>query len=340
MTIFTQPWEQSLFSLAYEGFQEGLQSVTASIAAQHKSGLSHVDYPQLEKAYAHCEALTAVHSRSFYTASSLLPENKRRAVRALYAFCRITDDIVDDPTGDVDSELNAWRLNTLSPHPPVDDLVALAWADTRTRYQIPQKYAQQLLNGVARDMFQNRYDTFDELAAYSYGVASTVGLMSMHIIGFERPESIPYAIKLGVALQVTNILRDVGEDWRNGRLYLPQEDLHAFGLSETDIDAGVVSDRWRDFMRFQIARNRQLYAEAWPGIGMLHKDGRFSIGAAAGLYSGILDDIEAHDYDIFSRRAHVSKWGKVRRLPTIWWRTRQFTFPEVAPVTLPTYTIT
>ncbi len=195
MTIFTQPWEQSLFSLAYEGFQEGLQSVTASIAAQHKSGLSHVDYPQLEKAYAHCEALTAVHSRSFYTASSLLPENKRRAVRALYAFCRITDDIVDDPTGDVDSELNAWRLNTLSPHPPVDDLVALAWADTRTRYQIPQKYAQQLLNGVARDMFQNRYDTFDELAAYSYGVASTVGLMSMHIIGFERPESIPYAIK-------------------------------------------------------------------------------------------------------------------------------------------------
>lgn len=335
MTIFTQSWEQSLFSLAYEGIQEGIHSVTASITAHNKVGLNHVDQPILEQAYAHCETLTAVHSRSFYTASSLLPDDKRRAVRALYAFCRITDDIVDNPTGDIDSELNAWRVNALSPNPPVDDLVALAWADTRTRYQIPQQYARQLLNGVARDIFQNRYDTFDELAAYSYGVASTVGLMSMHIIGFERPESIPYAIKLGVALQVTNILRDVGEDWRNGRLYLPQEDLQAFGLSEADIDAGVVTERWREFMRFQIARNRQLYTEAWPGIGMLHKDGRFSIGAAAGLYSGILDDIEAHDYDVFSRRAHTSKWGKIRRLPSIWWRTRQSSFPEVAAIALP-----
>ncbi len=335
MTIFTQPWEQSLFSLAYEGIQEGFHSVTASITAHNKTGLNHVDQPILEQAYAHCEELTAIHSRSFYTASSLLPEDKRRAVRALYAFCRITDDIVDDPTGDVDTELSMWRQNSLSPTPPSDDLVALAWADARTRYQIPLRYADQLLNGVARDMFQNRYDTFDELAAYSYGVASTVGLMSMHIIGFERPEAIPYAIKLGVALQVTNILRDVGEDWRNGRLYLPQEDLQAFGLSEVDINAGIVTERWREFMRFQITRNRQLYAEAWPGIGILHKDGRFSIGAAAGLYSGILDDIENHDYDVFSRRAHTSKWGKIRRLLGIWWRTRQFSFPDVAPVTFP-----
>ena len=337
MTIFTQPWEQSLFSLAYEGIQEGIHSVTASITAHHKTGLNHIEYSLLEKAYTYCEELTAVHSRSFYTASSLLPSDKRRAVRALYAFCRITDDIVDNPTGDIDSELNAWRTNALSATPPVNDLVALAWADTRARYHIPQQYARQLLNGVARDMFQNRYDTFDELAAYSYGVASTVGLMSMHIIGFERPESIPYAIKLGVALQVTNILRDVGEDWRNGRLYLPQEDLQAFSLREADIDAGVVTERWREFMRFQIARNRQLYAEAWPGIGMLHKDGRFSIGAAAGLYSGILDDIENHDYDVFSRRAHISKWAKIRRLPNIWWRTRQFSFPDVAPIPLAAY---
>jgi phytoene synthase len=153
-------------------------------------------------------------------------------------------------------------------------------------------------------------------------VASTVGLMGMHIIGFSSMEAIPYAIKLGVALQMTNVLRDVGEDWRAGRVYLPSNELAEFGLAEADLAAGKVDERWRALMRFQIARNRRLYAEAWPGIALLDRDGRSAVAAAGEFYRAILADIEAHDYDVFSRRAHVSGWGKLRRLPSIWWRNR------------------
>ncbi len=127
---------------------------------------------------------------------------------------------------------------------------------------------------------------------------------------------------MGVALQLTNILRDVGEDWRSGRLYLPLEELGSFGLSETNVAEGRVDDSWRAFMRFQIARTQALYAEAWPGIALLNKDGRFAVAAAGALYRAILDDIETHDYDVFSRHAHVSTLGKLRRLPGIWWRSR------------------
>jgi phytoene synthase len=255
-------------------------------------------------------------------ASALLKPDQRRAVRALYAFCRTTDDIVDDHEGDAASLLQTWRERALSWHPPHHDLVAFAWADARGRYGIPQRYAEQLIDGVARDMVQSRYQNFEDLTTYCYGVASTVGLMSMHIIGYEEEEAVRYAIKLGVALQLTNILRDVAEDWRRGRLYLPLDELEAFGLSEADIEAGLVDDRWRAFMKFQIARARRIYEEAWPGIQMLDAGGRFSIAAAATFYRAILDDIEAHDYDVFSRRAHVSAWGKIRRLPAIWLSSR------------------
>jgi phytoene synthase len=220
--------------------------------------------------------------------------------------------------------LAEWQRHTLAPTRPINDLIAVAWADTRSRYQIPLRYAEQLIDGVARDLHQTRYQTFADLAPYAYGVASTVGLMSMHIIGFAGPEAIPYAVKLGVALQLTNILRDVGEDWQAGRMYLPQEELEAFGLSEEEFSAGQIDDRWRAFMRFQINRNRQLYAEAWPGIGLLHHDGRFAITAAASFYRAILDDIEAHDYNVFNRRAHLSTWSKLSRLPGIWWQSQRF----------------
>jgi phytoene synthase len=145
----------------------------------------------------------------------------------------------------------------------------------------------------------------------------------MHIIGFAGSEAIPYAIKLGVALQLTNILRDIGEDWRLGRCYLPQSELAQFGITEEDIATGQVNDRWRAFMQYQIERNRRLYAETMPAIALLNADGRFAIRAAAELYQGILDDIETHDYDVFTRRAYVSTWGKLRMLPGIWWRSRR-----------------
>lgn len=304
------PWERILLGLAFEAWHSIVHVPTQPIQ----------DSKLLEEAYTHCHSVTALHSRSFHLASALLPAHKRQATRALYAFCRVTDDLVDRSTGDVEARLRVWRQRVSTWHPPADDLVAVAWADTRAHYHIPQRYVEQLIEGVGRDLRQSRYDTFEDLTTYCYGVASTVGLMSMHITGFAGPEAIPYAVKLGVALQLTNILRDVGEDWRAGRVYLPQEDLAAFNLSEADLAAGRVDERWRAFMRFQIARTRRLYAEAQPGIALLNPDGRFAIAAAASLYSAILDDIEAHDFDVFGRRAYVSGWGKLRRLPGIWWQ--------------------
>jgi phytoene synthase len=308
----TIPLDSRLLSLAHEALD---QSPHPAIATLDSNLLAH--------AYHACTELTRQHSRTFMLASALLPESKRQAVRALYAFCRISDDIVDhNPESDPLGELSSWRRRALSAHPSDNDLMTVAWADTRLKFGIPALYAEQLLDGVAADLTKHRYQTFEELAAYSYRVASTVGLMSMHIIGFSGAEAIPYAIKLGIALQVTNILRDVAEDWHNGRLYLPQEDLQRFGISEADIAAGKVTPRWREFMRFQISRVRALYAESFPGISMLNADGRFSIAAAACLYEAILDDIEAHDYNVFSRRANLGIFGKLRRLPGIWLKTQ------------------
>ncbi len=310
----TQPWEVQLLLAAQEAFD-----------SQRRAEMVLADEPALEAAYAECENVTRAHSRTFFMASSLLPMQKRRAARALYAFCRVTDDLVDDPARsaeDREAALGAWETQVMAKCPPVNDRVCLAWADAQARFGIPHGYAQQLIDGCARDVVQTRYETFAELAEYSYGVASTVGLMAMHVIGFTGEEALRYAVRLGVALQLTNILRDVAEDWRNGRVYLPQEELRAYGLSEEDIARGEVTPQWRAFMAFQVERNRKLYDEGLPGIRYLNRNGRFAIGAAAELYKAILDDIEAHDYDVFNRRAHVPTLGKLRRLPGIWLRSR------------------
>ena len=277
----------------------------------------------LRKAYKQAERITSQHSKSFYFASALLPEEKRSAVRALYAFCRTVDDIVDESSeSERESQLDYWRGMVESASFDGHDLVAAAWADALARYHIPRHYALQLIDGVARDIFQTRYQTFDELATYCYGVASTVGLMSMYIVGFHSNEAVPYAIKLGVALQMTNILRDVGEDYCNGRLYLPREELAFYGIPESDIAERRVTENWRQFMRFQIDRTRQLYAESWPGVKMLERKGQLAIGAASVFYQGILDEIEKYDYNVFSYRASLSALGKVSRIPALWLRVR------------------
>jgi phytoene synthase len=311
MTIQTSlSWETHLLSLAREGFDN-----------LHLPTIATLDGTLLTRAYQVCEEMTRENSRTFMLASGLLPSEKRKSIRALYAFCRMSDDIVDRAiTPNPESALAAWRFQSLSPHPVDDNPVALAWADTRHKFSVPARYAEQLLEGVASDLVNRRFKTFDELAAYAYRVASTVGLMSMHIIGYSGQEAVPYAVKLGVALQVTNILRDVGEDWQKGRLYLPQDEMVEFSIDENDIAAGKVTPRWRKFMRFQVERVRRLYEEAWPGIAMLDQSGRFAIAAAAGLYEAILTDIERRDYDVFSRRASVSALGKLSRLPGIWLR--------------------
>jgi 15-cis-phytoene synthase len=304
-------WENTLVAMAQPGFE--LESLPEPLDG----------HPGLDAAYAACEQIASENSHTFYTASRPLSASRRKAVRSLYAFCRITDDLVDRSDANPEAGLTAWRECAMAWPPPCDNPVAIAWADTRARYRIPSRYAEQLVQGVAADLQKKRYANFDELAVYCYGVASTVGLMSMHIVGFRDRTAVPYAVKLGVAMQVTNILRDVKEDWEAGRVYLPQDELKAFGLSDADIEVGRNSNRWQRFMRFQVERNRQLYAEAVPGIALLEPAGRFAIGAAAELYRAILKDIEDHDYDVFSHRARVSTAGKLRKLPGIWWRSRR-----------------
>jgi 15-cis-phytoene synthase len=318
MSQFIYTWEKPLNKLAFEALEQH--------ASESQAGAA--DQTLLENAYLACTSLTREHSRTFFLASALLPEEKRHAVRALYGFCRVSDDLVDRAQADPHEKLEAWRQCTVHGEPDRDDAVALAWADTRRRYRIPWRYAEQLIQGVAQDMVKKRYASFAELAEYCYGVACTVGLMSMHIVGYQGRDAFPYAIRLGVALQLTNILRDVGEDWRAGRIYLPEDELTAFGLSEADIAAGLVTEKWRAFMRYQIQRNRRLYEEAMPGVAMLDRDGRFSIAAAAELYQAILQEIEANDYDVFHHRASVSKLKKISKLPGIWLRAMRGEYPQ------------
>jgi phytoene synthase len=304
-------WEHRLIALAGKP-----SAPPAVLHLPYRAGDS-----SLQKAYDLCGRITADHSKSFHLASGLLPEPKRSAVRALYAFCRTVDDLVDETSaGEREEGLEYWCTISERGVAPVGDPVAAAWTDTQARYHIPRHYALQLIDGVARDLSQSRYPHFEDLSTYCYGVASTVGLMSMYIVGFRSDEAVPHAIRLGVALQMTNILRDVGEDFRNGRIYLPLDEMDTFGIRETDLAEGKMTDRWRRFMRFQIERTRELYAGSWPGVKMLEREGQMAIGAAATLYSGILDVIQANDYDVFSRRASLNAWQKVSRLPGLAWR--------------------
>lgn len=274
----------------------------------------------LADAYTYCENVTRHHSKSFYFASAFLPEETRRAIRALYAFCRYSDDIVDEPGHDVAYSFERWAAMAHDPssmsHP-----VLRAWGDTYQRYKLPAQVVDDLLAGVRMDLSISRYATFDELWLYCYRVASTVGLLSMHIIGYQ-PGADQYAIKLGVALQLTNILRDVGEDAQRGRIYLPLDELADFGLSEQDILRGRLDEQYQAFIKYQITRTERFYQEAQPGIPMLHRTGRLAVAAAADIYRGILPVIEANNYDNHTRRAFVPNWKKLLMLPRIWLKVR------------------
>lgn len=283
--------------------------------------------PLLSEAYTLCEAITRQHAKSFYIATMLLPRAKRQAIRVLYAFCRRSDDLVDEAQSDPTTRFARWvaqaskvcPLTTTSSH---SDPVLYAWQHLRTSYQLSDEIIADLLAGIQMDLTIDRYATFTDLWLYCYRVAGTVGLLSMQIIG-AAPGAEPYAIKLGVALQLTNILRDIGEDAQRGRIYLPQEELSAYGLTDQDIMAGCNDERWQQLMRFYIHRTRELYTEAWPGIALLTSDGRYAVAAAALLYRAILTKIENNHYDNFQQRAFVPNREKLAMLPGIWWQTYQ-----------------
>jgi phytoene synthase len=274
----------------------------------------------LNEAYRHCADLTQTHSKSFYFSTQMLPPAKREAIRVLYAFCRTTDDLVDINPERAHIALAQWHKTLLAP-PRRDDPVPLAWANVRERFNVVAQLEADLLAGVEMDLSINRYQSFADLWLYCYRVAAVVGLLSMQVIGYAEG-AVPYAIKLGVALQLTNILRDVGEDAARNRIYLPLEDLERFGVSEAEVLAGTSSPRMQALLQFQIARANQLYDESWRGIGLLHPDSRFAVATAATVYRGILGKIEANDYNVFTRRASLSMAEKLATLPRIVWRLR------------------
>lgn len=291
---------------------------------------------------AHCERAVRDHARTFALASRFLPESKRRATFALYAFCRAADDIVDAGQARHDgavarrlAELGRQLGEALAGRPTTPLFRELAWAVRE--YDVPAAALHELLDGVARDLRPARYGSWPELARYCEGVASSVGEMCTHVFGVPgdgaaRRSALRYARALGVAMQLTNILRDVGEDARAGRCYLPDDDLARFGLDAERVlsaartawsDGGrgttlARDDRWRALMAFEIERARAIYATAMPGIALLAPDTRRCASACAWGYAAILGAIERNGYDTITRRACVTGWARVGVLWDAW----------------------
>lgn len=272
---------------------------------------------KLEKAYQYCQEITRTHAKSFYFAAKFLPKDKRPPIYALYALCRHVDDEIDEAEIRSEAEsakaVERWKNNLQAIYSNSEvlkdeklntdnqSLVLFAWRDLLQTYKIPQNLPLELMKGVVQDTYQKRFENFDELYVYCYRVASTVGLMACEIFGYEKPETLDYAEKLGIAMQLTNILRDISEDAEKGRIYLPQEDLRKFNITEEQIFAKKIDENFIELMKFEIARARQYYEESRKGIPLLTKDVRFTVLLALRLYSKILDEIEKQDYDIFQK---------------------------------------
>ncbi|MCC6241215.1 MAG: phytoene/squalene synthase family protein [Gemmatimonadaceae bacterium] len=281
-----------------------------------------------------CEQITLVHARTFSLASKLLPAEKRRAAYALYAFCRVADDLVDraDSTNTqlLADQLDAYRNElraALEGKPSSPIFREIAWV--ARAYQVSPAPLFELLDGVGRDLVVTTYDTWTELEHYCQGVASSVGEMCTYVFGVPagpsmRAHAIQYARTLGTAMQLTNILRDVGEDAQRGRCYLPAEDLARFGLTACDVltnRAVYSAPGWRPMMQYEVGRARALYAAAMPGIALLDPDAQRCAAACASGYAAILTAIEAQQYDTISTRARL---GNLARAGILWnaWRYR------------------
>ena len=295
-------------------------------------------YSEIEKAYKYCEGVTKTHAKSFYFAAKFLPKWKQKPIYALYALCRHVDDEVDEAEVQSEAEaiaaVNRWKAKldeiyetgtqNVKDEDKIKDqnLVLLAWSDLLKKYKIPQNLPLELMTGVLQDTHTKRYETFEELYVYCYRVASTVGLMSSEIFGYTGEKTLEYAEALGIAMQLTNILRDVKEDAAMNRIYLPQEDLRKFNVSESQILAAEMNENFVEMMNFQIERARKYYAKAELGIAFLEKDTRFTELLAARLYSKILNQIEKQNYNVFSKRAHINFRQKVFSIPNIWIKAR------------------
>ncbi len=268
---------------------------------------------ELQASYAECKRLNALHGKTYYLATLLLPKSKRPYVHALYGFARYADEIVDDLASTLTVEekakaLSTWGdkiLNDLASGRS-DDAVGRALIDTVNRFHIPHAHFEAFLHSMTMDLTVTEYQTYEDLLEYVYGSAAVIGLEMVPVLGVLEEGAYECAKKLGIAFQLANFIRDVGEDLDRGRIYLPLDELAQCGVSREMLEARVLTPQIIEALKFQIARVRQLQAEATPGIKMLEAASRPCIEAASTLYCGIVDEVEKIGYDIFNKRAKTS----------------------------------
>ncbi len=278
-----------------------------------KLNISHEN----KAAFLYARELTAHYSKSFYISAKMLPRERRWATFALYGFCRYADNLIDNPRHRSMAELIqeadflseeiriAYRTGE-SEHPVLKPFITVA-----KHYGIPLEYPLDLLEGVKMDIQNSRYLTFDDLYVFAYRVAGVVGLMMTYVLGYKTPKAFHYAEELGIAMQLTNILRDVKEDKDMGRIYLPQDELKMFGVTETNIMNEEMTPGFRELMRYQVKRADSYYHDSNKGIKMLNPESRFAIYSASRIYHGILHKIEARQYNPFLGRVFVPQTKKI-----------------------------
>jgi len=287
---------------------------------------------QLDQAYEICRKETQQWAKTFYLGTLLLPQEKRKAIWAIYVWCRRTDEIMDSVEASTKSQdelsdnLDEWEENTKNVFKGnIKSELDSVLLDTIEKYpQSIQPYLD-MIDGQRMDLNKFRYKDFDELKLYCYRVAGTVGLMTQNVMGIDsaytsapwsaKPDPSEAAIALGIANQLTNILRDVGEDRQRGRIYLPQEDIEKFNYSEEKLLKGEINKQWKALMKFQLTRARDWFQKSENGIKWLSSDARWPVWTSLRLYRGILDSIERLDYDVFNNRAFVKNSVKAFEIP-------------------------
>jgi phytoene synthase len=318
---------------------------TAADAVPNFSGDEETLNSLLREAYVESGVVTEAFAKTFYLGTQLLPKDAQEAIWAVYVWCRRTDEIVDAPRSPDDvnmlTDLSSWeiRLENLFTYGIVEDVLDLPLLDCKIKYpKLPIDPFVDMIRGMLMDipdLGQDRYDTFEELHLYCYRVAGTVGLMSMPVFGcapgYTEKEAKEPALSLGVAFQLTNILRDVGEDAvKRGRIYLPREDMEKFGVTEEQIFAQRLDDNYIAMMKFQIERARMYYDRALRGVPMLSDYSRLPVQSSLDCYGKILDKMEENGYDSLTKRAYVSKTEKMMEIPFSWYRTQDIS--KVFPI--------
>ncbi len=285
--------------------------------------------PNLEKSYAHCEFVAKTQAKNFYYSFLTLPADKKAAMCSIYAFMRYSDDVSDEAAAadmTKSEEMMRWReaLDRAFTGDYGDNEILPAFHDTVVKYRIPIRFFHELIDGTEMDLTKKRYETFAELHQYCYRVASIVGFVCIHVWGFDDKDgaAMRYAEDCGLAFQLTNILRDIKEDAERDRIYLPQEDLRRFGVSEEDLKQGVKSERLTKLMRFEAERAEQYYDQAQKLFPLVSAAGRPTLLIMMQIYRGILDDIIRNDFDVHSQRARVSTPRKLKIVAEAWIRSR------------------